>query len=89
MLLALLILIILLIFTFGASCGMLHKKKEQVLDQTQLLEKLLLYYQLLNMWLEMKQKEKSVVTYLKQKGINRIAIYGMKELGERFYEALR
>lgn len=52
-------------------------------------DKLLLYYQILNMWLEMKQKGKSAVTYLQKKRIKRIAIYGMKELGERFYEEVK
>ena len=37
----------------------------------------------------MKQKGKSAVTYLEKKGIKRIAIYGMKELGERFFEEIK
>lgn len=53
------------------------------------LDKITLYYRILNMWLEMKQKGKSGITYLQEKGIKRIAIYGMKELGERFYEEIK
>lgn len=47
------------------------------------------YCQILNMWLEMKQKGKSAVTFLQEQGIEKVAIYGMKELGERFYEELK
>ncbi len=53
------------------------------------MDKILLYYRILNMWLEMKQKGKSAITFLQKKGIRRIAIYGMKELGERFYEEIK
>ena len=62
------------------------KSINQIQDQ---MKKISLYYQILNMWLEMKQKGKSEVTYLEKKGIKRIAIYGMKELGERFFEEIK
>ncbi len=65
-------------------------KCKKSMNQTQnQMNKLLLYYQILNMWLEMKQKGKSAVTYLEKKGVKRIAIYGMKELGERFFEEIK
>lgn len=53
------------------------------------INKITLYYRILNMWLEMKQKGKSGITYLQERGIKKIAIYGMKELGERFYEEIK
>lgn len=76
------------------SAGMLWKKagkkrdcKEKELQSKA--EKMELYYHTLNMWLEMSQKGKSGVSYLQKKGIRRIAIYGMKELGERLYEEVK
>lgn len=62
------------------------RKKKELQEQ---INKLSLYYQIINMWLEMKQKGKSAAVFLQQKGIKKIAIYGMKELGERFYEELK
>ena len=62
--------------------------EEAKLYQEQM-DKILLYYNILNMWLEMKQKGKSGIAYLQEKRIKRIAIYGMKELGERFYEEIK
>ena len=62
---------------------------ERLKSYQEQIEKITLYYQILNMWLEMKQKGQSGVTYLQEKKINRIAIYGMKELGERFYEEIK
>lgn len=77
-------LMVLIMFGVGFISGSVLNKKEKKQIQIQL-EKIYWYYYLLNMWLEMKQNGKSVVMYLQKKGIKRIAIYGMKELGERFY----
>lgn len=52
------------------------------------IQKWLSYYQILNMWLDLKQQGKSVKRYLEQNGYKRIAIYGMRELGERLYVEL-
>lgn len=51
-------------------------------------EKIHSYYELLNVWLEMRQKGKTIVPYMKRKGFHRIAIYGMKELGHRLIDEL-
>lgn len=83
---------LLLITTLGMGfVGVrLFKKKDAERKQRQRhLEKLTLYYHMLCMWLEMKQKGKSVVTFLQRKGIKKIAIYGMKEFGERFYDEIQ
>ncbi len=49
-------------------------------------DKMECYYHILNIWLEMKQKGKSLASFFETKKIKRIAIYGMKELGKRFYD---
>ena len=51
-------------------------------------EKIHSYYELLNVWLEMRQKGKTVAPYMKRRGFQRIAIYGMKELGHRLIDEL-
>lgn len=83
-------ILILLIFTFGFLCGMFNKRNDSEKKQLQIqLEKLSRYYQILVMWLEMKQNGKSVIEYLQRNKIKRIAIYGMNALGERFYEEIK
>lgn len=50
--------------------------------------KILRYFKILNIWLAEKQRDRSVVSYMKKKGYSRVAIYGMRELGERLYDEL-
>lgn len=88
------IFIVLIVISFGAgfACAASVYKKEkrvEIENMSEQYNKLFLYFRILNMWLEMRQKGKSTVTYLQKKGIGRIAIYGMKELGERFYEEVK
>ena len=52
------------------------------------LEKIFLYYNIFNMWLDCKQQGKSLSDYMNSKGYKNVAIYGMKELGERLYVEL-
>lgn len=47
------------------------------------------YYTLLNQWLALKQEGKSIDKYFKDKGINKVAIYGMGEIGARLYYELK
>ncbi len=51
-------------------------------------EKISSYYGLLVVWLEMRQKGKTIVPYMIEKNYKRIAIYGMKELGHRLVDEL-
>ena len=53
------------------------------------LEKFIEYYFLLVLWIRKKQKGKRISEYLLNNGISRIAIYGMKEIGELLYDDLR
>lgn len=84
--------ILLLLIAYGSgfiSAWLMKRNDREKKYFQQLSEKVSLYYQILNMWLEMKQKGKSAVTFLQKKEIKRIAIYGMKELGERLYEEVK
>ena len=52
-------------------------------------DKHLAILQLFNQWLVTKQEKKSIAEYLKNKGFNKIAIYGMGYVGERLFDELK
>lgn len=52
-------------------------------------KKILMYYHILNKWLELHQKGKTLIPYFLKNQIKFIAIYGYKELGERLYDELK
>lgn len=56
------------------------KEKEKKMEQ---------YYHILNQWLDIRQNNKGLNQYFKQKGYQKIGIYGMKELGQRLYYELK
>lgn len=47
------------------------------------------YYGMLNVWLSLKQENKTLATWFEENGYKNIAIYGMGEMGNRLYEELR
>ena len=47
------------------------------------------YYILLDQWLSMKQTKTDITGYFKENGYEKIAIYGMGELGNRLYDELK
>lgn len=58
-------------------------------DDKDLLGKMGEFYRLQNQWLKLKQERKSLVSYFRENNYRTVAIYGMKELGERLYDELR
>lgn len=75
----------------GASVGIGYEfiKEEKRLDKMEEnYKKFESFYRLLITWVEMKQEGKSLVEYFEFNNIKTIAIYGMKELGERFVKEL-
>lgn len=47
------------------------------------------YYNMLNQWMQIRQKGIGIETYLKKHGYQTVAIYGMGEIGMRLYEELK
>lgn len=47
------------------------------------------YYTMLNQWLILKQEDLSLETYFVERGYEKIAIYGMGEMGNRLYDELK
>lgn len=75
----------------GATIGIGYEfiKEEKRLDKMEdNLKKFESFYRLLVTWVEMKQEGKSLVEYFEFNNIKTIAIYGMKELGERLVKEL-
>lgn len=52
-------------------------------------EKFRAYYNMLNQWLYLKGKGRTLETYFIENGYKSIAIYGMGEMGTRLYEELK
>ncbi len=73
--------------TGAVAVGMNQKKKNAATDD--LLQKMGEFYRLLLKWLEIEQKGRSIRSYFTENGYKTIAIYGMKELGERLLDELK
>lgn len=56
--------------------GVMKKNKQET-------KKLTDYYFILNHWIALKQKKKSIVAFFERNNYKTVAIYGMRELGER------
>ena len=67
----------------GYSIGKTNSSEEEMKN------KMLKYYVTLNNWIGKKQKNINLSSYSEKMGYNSVAIYGMKEVGERLYEELK
>lgn len=67
----------------GYSIGKTNSSEEEMKN------KMLKYYVTLNNWIGKKQKNINLSSYFEKVGYNSVAIYGMKEVGERLYEELK
>ena len=67
----------------GYSIGKTNSSEEEMKN------KMLKYYVTLNNWVGKKQKNINLSSYFEKMGYNSVAIYGMKEVGERLYEELK
>ena len=54
----------------------------------QAIKKITRYYNILNKWLTLRQQQKTIVEFFEKNGYKTVAIYGMKELGERLVTEL-
>ena len=71
----------------AVAVGTMQKPKTvRRADHTQ---KMTEFYRILIEWLRIRQEGKSLVSYFIQNGYKTVAIYGMKELGERLYDELK
>jgi len=47
------------------------------------------YYNMLNQWIQLRQRNVKIESYLKEHSYETVAIYGMGEVGMRLYEELK
>lgn len=71
---------------FLAGVRNVKKQMEKADDKR---KKMVEFYNLLVEWLMLKQRGKNLESYFIEKNYKSIAIYGMKELGERLYDELK
>lgn len=78
--------------TVGAVAGGMtvkstsSKKIKDLLENSAKVHKL---YMAFDQWLRVRQEGKTLVEYFEKQNYKNIAIYGMKELGERLYDELQ
>ena len=65
------------------------KNNRQMKEVKENIKKISSYYHLFNRWLLLRQNGKSCVDYFEKNQYKTIAIYGMKEFGERLFDELR
>ena len=73
----------------GAAAGSIIMKKalsESVQELREHNSKIQALYRAYDQWLCLRQEGKTLNEYFKCNGYQKIAIYGMKELGERLYD---
>lgn len=72
----------------GASAvSQIWRRKCAISDDRE--KKFLEFYNILNEWLIIKQTGRSFVEYFEKNQYKTVAIYGMKELGQRLYDELK
>lgn len=71
-------------FMIGIKCKALVPRPSCVQEQ-----KITQYYHILNQWLDLRQRNQTLASYFRERNYNKIAIYGMRELGQRLYCELK
>ena len=71
----------------GAATNRVYlKKMDGAADRH---KKIISYYQLFNQWLMIRQEGKTLEEFFKRNHFSKVAIYGMKEFGERLFDELK
>ena len=69
-------------------CTSLSEQRRDALKWKNLSQKHLFMFQLMNQWMALKQKQRCIGKYLRERNYNHIAIYGMGYIGQRLYDEL-
>lgn len=70
----------------AATSSVYFKKMDDAADRH---KKIISYYQLFNQWLMVRQEGKTLAEYFERNHYKTVAIYGMKEFGERLLDELK
>ena len=71
----------------GVAVGTIFKKRTDAANEA--LKKSQRLYLVFDQWLSLRQEGKSLEEYFKQNNYKTVAIYGMRELGQRLYDELK
>lgn len=72
-----------------AGAGVIGNVLEKVIkERTEMSDKHLALYLLMNQWVQVKQDGKSLVNYFEAKGYRNIAVYGMNYVGQTLYREI-
>lgn len=71
----------------GVAAGTTSSKKIKEMADGH--AKVHMLYMAFDQWLHVRQEGKTLVEYFEKQGYKTVAIYGMKELGERLYDELQ
>lgn len=71
----------------GVAAGSVSSKRIKELTEGHM--KVHELYMAFDQWLRVRQEGKTLVEYFEKQGYKTVAIYGMKELGERLYDELQ
>jgi hypothetical protein len=63
--------------------------RKQIGKRNEALEKMHVFYIVFNQWLAIRQEGRSLEEYFIENDYKTVAIYGMKEFGERLYDELK
>lgn len=74
-----------------ALCFFVSKKinNKIMLEKNEKLQKFVGYFELMNIWLELMESNKSVSSYFMSNGYKKIGIYGAGKLGAHLYEQIK
>ena len=75
-------------FIIGGTC-VGYLKSNSNMKEREIGLKMTKYYFTLNNWIKIEQENKNLSMYFKNMGYKTVAIYGMKEVGERLYQELK
>lgn len=70
----------------AATSSVYCKKMDDAADRH---KKIVAYYHLFNQWLMIRQEGKTLAEYFERNHYKTVAIYGMKEFGERLFDELK
>lgn len=76
----------------GSIAGLITLAKhyaKKITQKQDAFQKMNEFYHVLNQWLSLKQEDKCLADYFERNEFKTIAIYGMKELGQRLYDELK
>jgi len=68
--------------------GVIYRLKKKLKQLSETNQRFVMYYDITNIWLKLKNHNIKLADYLKHNGYHKVAIYGIGKMGQRLYEEL-